>query len=69
MYQRNALIKPGGITLMDTPINLTKVTTPSYVLATREDHIAPWMSSYIATQTYDGESCLPWRIRAMWRAS
>jgi polyhydroxyalkanoate synthase len=55
MYQRNLLIKPAGITLLDTPINLTKVTTPSYVLATREDHIAPWMSAYVATQTYDGE--------------
>ena len=55
MYQRNQLIQPGGITLLDTPINLTKITTPSYVLATREDHIAPWMSSYVATQVYDGE--------------
>lgn len=55
MYQRNLLIKPNGLTLMDTPINLSKITTPSYILATREDHIAPWKSAYIATQTYDGE--------------
>ena len=55
MYQKNNLIKPGGITLLDTPINLAKLTTPSYVLATREDHIAPWTSAYIATQVYDGE--------------
>ena len=55
MYQRNLLIRPNGLTLLDTPINLTKITTPSYILATKEDHIAPWMSAYIATQTYDGE--------------
>ena len=55
MYQQNNLIKPGGITLLDTPINLTKIKTPSYILATREDHIAPWKSSYAATQAYDGE--------------
>jgi len=55
MYQKNLLIKPNGIKLLDTPINLTKITTPSYILATKEDHIAPWMSAYIATQTYDGE--------------
>ena len=55
MYQRNLLIKPNGLTLLDTPINLTKIKTPSYILATKEDHIAPWMSAYIATQTYDGE--------------
>ncbi|MFM9889096.1 MAG: PHA/PHB synthase family protein [Rickettsiales bacterium] len=55
MYQRNELIKPGGITLLDTPINLSKIKTPTYILATREDHIAPWMSTYAATQVYDGE--------------
>ncbi len=55
MYQRNLLIKPNGITLLNTPINLSKITTPSYILATKEDHIAPWMSAYVATQTYDGE--------------
>lgn len=55
MYQKNLLIQPGGITLLDTPINLTKIETDSYILATKEDHIAPWMSTYVATQTYDGD--------------
>ena len=55
MYQKNNLIKPGGITLLDTPIHLNKIDTPSYILATREDHIAPWTSSYLATQAYKGE--------------
>ncbi len=55
MYQKNNLIKPGGITLLDTPVILNKIETPSYILATREDHIAPWTSAYIATQVYDGE--------------
>lgn len=54
MYQQNKLIKPGGVVLKGVPINLTKITVPSYILATREDHIAPWMSCYIASQTYDG---------------
>jgi polyhydroxyalkanoate synthase len=55
MYQRNLLIKPNGLTLLGVPINLSKIKTPSYILSTREDHIAPWMSTYIATQTYDGD--------------
>jgi polyhydroxyalkanoate synthase len=55
MYQQNNLIKPGGITLLDVPINLTKIKTPAYILATREDHIAPWTSAYVATQVYDGD--------------
>lgn len=54
MYQKNLLVKPNGIEVGDTPVNLSKITTPSYILATKEDHIAPWMSAYIATQVYDG---------------
>jgi polyhydroxyalkanoate synthase len=54
MYHDNLLAKPGGITLADTPIDLSKVRTPSFILATREDHIAPWKSTYAATRMYSG---------------
>lgn len=55
MYQNNDLIKPGGISLLGEKINLSKIETPSYILATKEDHIAPWMATYAATQVYDGD--------------
>src|SRR5689334_19398108 len=54
MYQENLLIKPGGITLGGVPIDLRKIKTPSFLLSTREDHIAPWRSTYAATQLYSG---------------
>jgi polyhydroxyalkanoate synthase len=54
MYQQNLLAKPGGIILADTPIDLSKITSPSFVLSTREDHIAPWKSTYAATRLYSG---------------
>jgi polyhydroxyalkanoate synthase len=54
MYQENRLSQPGGITLADTPIDLGRITVPSYILATREDHIAPWKACYKATQLYAG---------------
>lgn len=54
MYQKNLLVKPNGIELAGAPINITKITTPSYILATKDDHIAPWVSAYAATQVYDG---------------
>ena len=54
MYQQNLLAKPGGITLRGTPIDLTKIKTPSFILSTKEDHIAPWKSTYAATQLYAG---------------
>ena len=52
MYQENLLVKPGGITLDGVPIDLRKIKTPSFLLSTREDHIAPWRSTYVATQLY-----------------
>ena len=46
--------QPGGITLEGVPIDLRKIKTPTFILSTREDHIAPWRSTYAATQLYRG---------------
>lgn len=54
MYQKNLLKTPGGISLNGTPIDVTSIDTPAYILATKEDHIAPWASTYAATQLYSG---------------
>ena len=54
MYQHNRLREPGGITLDEVPIDLTAVDVPIYILSTREDHIAPWRSTYAATGLYRG---------------
>jgi len=54
MYQENLLSKPGGITLDGVKIDLRKIKTPAFILSTREDHIAPWRSTYAATQLYTG---------------
>ncbi|MGB0682682.1 MAG: PHA/PHB synthase family protein [Magnetovibrionaceae bacterium] len=54
MYQQNDLIKPGAVELAGQKIDLTTVKVPSYFLSTREDHIAPWTSTYAATQIFSG---------------
>ncbi|MFQ5774653.1 MAG: PHA/PHB synthase family protein [Kiloniellaceae bacterium] len=54
MYQDNLLVKPGGIELKGVPIDLTKVKTPAFILSTKEDHIAPWKSTYAATRLFSG---------------
>jgi polyhydroxyalkanoate synthase len=54
MYQRNLLAKPGGISLAGMPIDLSRIKAPTFLLATREDHIAPWKSTYAATRLYSG---------------
>jgi polyhydroxyalkanoate synthase subunit PhaC len=54
MYQENLLAQPGGISLGGVPIDLRRINTPAYFLSTREDHIAPWKSTYRGTQLLSG---------------
>ncbi len=54
MYQHNRLREPGGISLDGVPIDLATIDLPIYILSTREDHIAPWRSTYAATRLYSG---------------
>jgi polyhydroxyalkanoate synthase subunit PhaC len=54
MYHENRLAVPGGITLAGEPIDLRRIDTPSFLLATHEDHIAPWRTTYAGTQLYSG---------------
>jgi polyhydroxyalkanoate synthase len=55
MYQENLLATPGGISLNGVPIDLGTIKTPAYFLSTREDHIAPWKSTYRGTQLLGGK--------------
>ena len=54
MYVGNRLREPGGLTLAGEPIDVTRITTPSYVLSTVEDHIAPWKTTYETTRIFAG---------------
>jgi polyhydroxyalkanoate synthase subunit PhaC len=53
-YKDNRLVVPGGISVDGTPIDLTKVETPTYVQAGREDHIAPAHSVWKITRHFRG---------------
>jgi polyhydroxyalkanoate synthase len=54
MYQKNLLAKPDAVTLAGEPIDLRRIETPCFFLSAREDHIAPWKSTYAATQVFGG---------------
>ena len=54
MYQENLLSTPNGIELDGVKIDLGKIKVPAYFLSTREDHIAPWKSTYRGTQLLGG---------------
>jgi len=53
LYRDNLLVT-GTMTVDGTPIDLTNVTTPSYVQAGREDHIAPAESVWKLTHLFGG---------------
>ncbi len=55
MYLHNKLRVPGGITLKDVPIDLSKVKTPAYFISTVEDHIAPWKGTYLGSNALGGD--------------
>ena len=56
MYQQNLLSKPGGLSLKGVPIDLGKIDLPVHIVSTKEDHIAPWKATYVATQLYSGKT-------------
>jgi polyhydroxyalkanoate synthase len=54
LYRDNLLVEPGRLSVLDTPIDLTRVETPCYVQAGREDHIAPAESVWKITHLFRG---------------
>jgi polyhydroxyalkanoate synthase len=56
MYMKNALVEPGKVVLGGTPIDLTKVTSPSYFVSAIEDHIAPWKATYNGPKAMRGKT-------------
>jgi polyhydroxyalkanoate synthase len=54
MYLKNLLKVPGGVTIAGVPINLGAIKTPTYFLSAREDHIAPWKTTYLGAGLMSG---------------
>ena len=46
MFMENPLKSPGRITALGTPIDMSKVNVPAYVVAGVTDHITPWQACY-----------------------
>jgi polyhydroxyalkanoate synthase len=54
-YLENKLREPGRTSVLGVPVDFGGIDLPSYVLATREDHIVPWRTAYQTTQLIKGE--------------
>jgi len=53
-YLENNLRAPGRLSVCGTPVDLGKIAAPTYVLATREDHIVPWRTAYRSSRLLGG---------------
>ncbi|MGP4714811.1 MULTISPECIES: class I poly(R)-hydroxyalkanoic acid synthase [unclassified Psychrobacter] len=55
LYLGNKMIEKGSLDYDGIKVDLSKVTTPTYVVATLQDHIAKWKGSYTSTQVLGGD--------------
>jgi poly[(R)-3-hydroxyalkanoate] polymerase subunit PhaC len=54
-YLENNLRNAGETTQCGVKVDLSAIDVPTYVLASREDHIVPWQTAYRTTQLVSGD--------------
>jgi polyhydroxyalkanoate synthase len=54
-YLENKLREPGATVQSGVPVDLGTIDIPSFLYASRADHIVPWKSAYASTQLLGGE--------------
>jgi polyhydroxyalkanoate synthase subunit PhaC len=56
IFEGNLLSKPGGLSVLGTPMQLDGIKVPSFVTGAVVDHLTPWLGCYRTTQMLGGES-------------
>ena len=46
MGLHNALVTPGAVSMLGSPVDLAKITSDAYVVGGVADHICPWQATY-----------------------
>nr|MBF0684775.1 class I poly(R)-hydroxyalkanoic acid synthase [Pseudomonas sp.] len=54
-YLENKLKEPGALQVCGQPLDLTALDLPTYLYASKEDHIVPWRSAYASTAVLNGQ--------------
>ncbi len=55
-YLENTLCRPGGTVQLGERIDLQDISAPTFLYASKEDHIVPWKSAYACTQMFGGNT-------------
>jgi polyhydroxyalkanoate synthase len=56
IFRHNIFATPGGMTVLGTPLDLKRITTPKFVVGAISDHLTPWTGCYRTTQLLGGDS-------------
>lgn len=54
IFGDNLLCKPGSLTVLGTPVDLSAIKMETYVTGATTDHLTPWKGCYRATQLMNG---------------
>lgn len=58
IFTGNLLVQPGALTVLGTPIDLSKVDCDKYLLAGITDHITPWKGVFNSARAFGGTNNL-----------
>ena len=56
LFHNNNLVEPGGLSALGTPVDLSRITVPTFVTGAVSDHLTPWKSCYRTTQLVGGDT-------------
>ncbi|GAC1327259.1 MAG: class II poly(R)-hydroxyalkanoic acid synthase [Candidatus Dormibacteria bacterium] len=56
IFGDNTLCQPGAMTVLGTPVDLSRITIPKFVTGAVTDHLTPWKGCYQTTQLLGGPS-------------
>jgi polyhydroxyalkanoate synthase len=56
LYLDDKLRERNALTMCGVPVDLSRISIPVYILASREDHIVPWRSAYRTTALVGGDA-------------
>jgi polyhydroxyalkanoate synthase len=56
IFANNTMCRPGAMTVLGSPINLSRITVPIFVTGAVNDHLTPWTGCYRTTQLFDSSA-------------
>jgi len=54
LYLENRLAKPGVLSMCGVGVDLSRLSLPAFIYASREDHIVPWKAAYASRALLSG---------------